>query len=200
MVLYYNYILQNYRNIQHIDAPLPENQNLGYSTSFGYRNPIKSFFFSIIYSHAKTNNNLLHNNQILDNGAIKLQAIDQDNKRFSHNLITRASKYFSSFNTNLTLSADYSLRDFQQILNAEITDIVNQSWRLNGKIDTDITDWLNVEIKSIIQFSNNQIQGQNNQTITRQFHEFNVNIYPKENQYIKIKTEYINNNLFSENT
>ena len=198
--MYYNYILQNYRNIQRIDAPLPDNRNLGYSASIGYRNPINSLFFSIIYSNTKTENNLLYNNQILENGATELQAIEQDNDRLSHNLMTRASKYFSDFNTNLTLSANYSLQDFQQVLNNEITDIANQNWRLNGKIDTDITVWLNTEIESVFQFSNNQIQNQENQTITQQFHKFNLNIYPNENQYIGLKTEFIKNNLFSENT
>jgi hypothetical protein len=198
--VHYNYILQNYRNIQRIDAPLPEMQNLGYSTSIGYRNPIKSLFFSLIYSNTTTENNLLYNNQILENGANELQAIEQENTRYSHNFMTRVSKYLSDYNTNLILSANYSLQDFEQILNAEITDISNQNWRLNGKIDTDITDWLNTELESIFQFSNNEIQGQNNQTITQQFHKFNINIYPIENQYIALRTEYIKNNLFSENT
>ncbi len=197
--VYYNYILQNYRNIQRIDAPLPNNQNIGYSASISYRNPIKSLFFSLIYNHTKSENNLLYNNQILDSGETELQAIEQDNERLSHNFMTRASKYFSEINTNLTLSANYSLQDFQQILNNEITDIANQNWRLNGKLDTDITDWLNTEIESVFQFSNNQIQNQDNQTITQQFHKFNINIYPKENQYIGLKTEYVKNNLFSEN-
>ena len=198
--VYYNYILQNYRNIQRIDAPLPDNQNLSYSASIGYRNPIKSLFFSLIYKNSITENNLLYNNQILENGANELQAIEQDNDRLSHNFTTRTSKYFSDFNTNLTLSANYSLQDFQQILNNEITDIANENWRLNGKIDTDLTDWLNTEFESIFQFSNNQIQGQDNQTITQQFHKFNLNIYPNESQYIGLKTEFIKNNLFSENT
>lgn len=198
--VYYNYILQNYRNIQRIDAPLPENQNIGYTVSVGYRNPIKSLFFSLIYDRTKTENNLLYNNQILDNGATELQAIEQYNERLSHNFMTRASKYFSDINTNLTLSANYSLQKFQQILNTEITDITNQNWRLNGKLDTDITDWLNTEVESIFQFSNNQIQNQANQTITQQFHTFNINIYPKETQYIGLKTEFVKNNLFSENT
>lgn len=197
--VYYNYILQNYRNIQRIDATLPENQNLIYSVSIGYRNPIKSLFFSVIYNYTKTDNNLLYNNQILDNGAIELQAIEQTNSRLSNNFMTRASKYFSDINTNLTLSVNYSLQDFQQILNSEVTDIANQNWRIKGTLDTDITDWLNTEVESIFLFSNNQIQNQDNQTITQQFHKFNVNIYPKENQYIGIKTEYVTNNLFSEN-
>ena len=198
--IYYNYILQNYRNIQRINAPLPDNQNLIYSASIGYRNPIKSLFLSLIYSNTKTKNNLLYNNQILENGATELQAIEQDNDRLRHNFMTRFSKYFSDINTNLTLSANYSMQDFQQILNNEITDIANHNWRLNGKIDTDITDWLNTEVESIFQFSNNQIQEQDNQTITQQFHKFNINIYPKENQYIGLKTEYVKNDLFSENT
>lgn len=198
--VYYNYILQNYRNIQRIDAPLPDNRNINYSASIGYRNPIKSLFFSLIYNNTKTKNNLLYNNQILDNGATELQAIEQDNDLLSHNFMTRVSKYFSEINTNLTLSANYSLQDFEQILNNEITDITNKNWRFNGKIDTDITDWLNTEIESTFQFSNNQIQDQENQTITQQFHKFNVNIYPKENQYIGLKTEFVKNNLFSENT
>lgn len=198
--IHYNYILQNYRSLQRIDAPLPEMQNLGYSASLGYRNPIKSLFFSVIYSNTTTENNLLYNNQILNNGATELQAIEQENKRFSHNVMTRASKYFNDFDTDFTLSANYSLQDFQQILNNEITDISNQNWRLNAKIDTDITNWLNTEVESTWQLSNNEIQGQDNETITQQFHKFNLNIYPKENQFIALKTEYIKNNLFSENT
>lgn len=198
--VYYNYILQSYRNIQRINAPLPERKNFSYSASIGYRNPIKSLFFSLVYSNTNTTNNLLYNNRILENGATELQAIEQDNESLSHNITTRGSKYFSNYNTNLTLSANYSLQDFQQILNNEVINIANQNWGLNGKIDTDITDWLNTEIESKFQFSNNKIQDQENQTITQQHHTFNLNIYPKENQYLVLKSEYISNDLFSEKT
>lgn len=197
--VHYNYILQNYRSIKRIDAPLPETQNISYSASLGYRNPIKSLFFNLNYSHTISENNLLYNNQILENGAIELQAIEKSNNRYSHSFMTRISKYFSDYNTNLSLGANYSLLNFQQILNTEITDISNSNWRLNGKIGTDITDWLNTELESVFQFSNNEIQAQNNQTITQQFHRFNINIYPNENQYLALKTEYIKNNIFSEN-
>lgn len=198
--VYYNYILKNYRNIQRIDAPLPEMQNLSYSGSFRYRNPIKSLFFTLSYTNTTTENNLLYSNQILENGASELQAIEQDNKRHNHNLSTRGSKYLRNFDTNLTLSANYSLQDFQQILNSEITDISNQNWRFKGKVDTDITDWLSVKLESVFQFSKNEIQSQNNQNITQQFHKFDINIYPKEKQYFGLKTEYIKNNLFSNNS
>lgn len=198
--VYYNYILLNYRNIQRIDAPLPEKQTINYSAFIGYRNPINALFLNLTYSNTTTNNNLLYNTQVLNNGAIEFQAIEQDNKRQSHNFSTKASKYISSINTNITMSTNYSLQYFQQILNSDITDISNQNWGFNGKVDIDIADWLNTELTSTFQFSNNQIQEQKNQTITQQFHKFNINIYPKKNQYLSLKTELIKNNLFSENT
>lgn len=198
--VYYNYILKSYRNIQRIDAPLPENRNLSHSAFLRYRNPIKAIFLNFIYSHTKTDNNLLYKNKILDNGAIELEAIEQDNERLSHNIMTSATKYFSHIKTNLTLSANYSLQNFQQILNTEVTHISDQNWRFNTKINIDLTDWLNTEIESIFQFSNSQIQIHENRTITQQFHKFNVNVYPNKNQYIGVETEYVKNNLFSNNT
>ncbi|MCG8749780.1 hypothetical protein [Tenacibaculum finnmarkense] len=198
--VYYNYILLNYRNIQRIDAPLPEKQTINYAAFIGYRNPINALFLNLTYSNTITNNNLLYNTQVLNNGAIEFQAIEQDNKRQSHNFSTKASKYISSINTNITMSTNYSLQYFQQILNSETTDISNQNRSFNAKVDIDITDWLNTELTSTFQFSNNQIQEQKNQTITQQFHKLNVNIYPKKNQYLSLKTEIIKNNLFSEAT
>ncbi|MET2986673.1 carboxypeptidase-like regulatory domain-containing protein [Aureibaculum conchae] len=196
--VYYAYILQNYRNIKRIDAPLPQKHNLIYSASIGYRNPIKSIFINLIYSNSTTEKNLLYDRNILENGAIVLQAIANKNKRLSHNLMMTTSKYLSNIKTNLSLSTNYSFQDVKQIINSEITDIANQNWLLTGKIDTDISDWLNTEIISMWQFSNNRIQGQDNQTIKQQLHKLNVNIYPNENQYFAIRTEYIKNNLFSE--
>ncbi len=198
--VYYNYILLNYRNIQRIDTPLPETQNINYSTFIGYKNPIKALFFNLSYSNTTTNNNLLYNTQVLNNGAIEFQAIEQDNKRQSHNFSTKTSKYMSSINSYITINTNYTLQNFEQLLNTEITNISSQNWGFNGKLEIDITEWFNVELTSNFQFSNNQIQDQKNQTIAQQFHKFNLNIYRKENQYLSLKTEFIKNNLFSENT
>lgn len=198
--IYYNYILKNYRNIQRIDSPLPEILNLRYSFFIGYRNPIDAIFFNVNYSNALTNSNLLYNNKILSSGATQVEALESKNERLNHNFGTTVSKYFSSFNTSFTLKTNYSLQDFQQLLNSEIIDISNQNWRLNGKIDIDITDWLNTKLEATLQFSNNKIQEFSSQTIKQEFYKFNMAFYPKENQYLGFNTQFIRNNLFSENT
>ncbi len=195
--LNYASILQNFRNLQRINTPLPQNFNRNYSVGLAYRNPIKTLFWNIFYVNTRNSNNLLYQTQILANGAFELQALEQDNLRYSHNVSSRASKYFTKIKSNFTLNATYGLQEFQQILNNDLTDIINSNLTLGNKIDTDITDWLNVEYQSNWTFSKNKIQNQESPYIKQQNHILNFNIYPKDNQYFAIKSEYINNNLFS---
>jgi hypothetical protein len=53
------------------------------------------------------------------------------------------------------------LQDFQQIINGNLVDIANQNL-VFGKIDTDLTDWLNLEYAGSWTFSNNKLEEQNN--------------------------------------
>ena len=198
--LHYAYILQNYRNLQRIDAPLPQNSNQNYSLGIAYRNPIKTLFWNIMYMNNKSVNNLLYQTQILSNGATELQAVEQDNIRNNHNISTRASKYFSQIKSNITLNATFGLQEFQQLINNNLTDIKNQNLTIGNKIDTDITDKINVEYQANWTFSKNTMQNQENPTITQQNHILSLNTYPTKSQYFAVKTEYINNNLFTERT
>jgi hypothetical protein len=107
--LHYAYILQNYRNLQRINTPLPQNSNQNYSFGIAYRNPIKTLFWNVMYMNSKSLNNLLYQTQILPNGATELQAVEQDNIRNNHNISSRASKYFRKIKSNITLNAKCSL-------------------------------------------------------------------------------------------
>jgi hypothetical protein len=195
--VYYNYILLNYRNLQRIDAPIAEKQKTNYFSYIRYRNPIKALFFNLAYSKTITRSNLLYSIQILNDGFINIEAVEQNNTKTSHNLSFQGSKYFNSINSTITMSADYTLQDYEQILNAQKIDITNQNWSYYTKIDVDITDWLNTEFKTIFQFSNNKVKEQANPTVTQQFYKFNFNIYPSSNQYLSLKTEFVKNNLYS---
>ena len=198
--IHYAYILQNYRNLQRINAPIPQNLNHNLSFGIAYRNPIKTLFWNVMYMNSKSVNNLLYQTQVSTNGATDLKAIEQDNNRNNHNISTRASKYFSKIKSNITLNATFNLQGFQQLLNNNLTDIKNQSLVVGNKIDTDITDKMNVEYQANCTFSKNKTQNQDNPTVTQQSHILNLNIYPAKNQYFAVKSEYINNNLFTERT
>lgn len=198
--IHYAYILQNYRNLQRINAPIPQNLNQNFSFGIAYRNPIKTLFWNVMYVNNKSVNNLLYQTQVSTNGATELKAIEQDNNRNNHNISTRASKYFSKIKSNITLNATFNLQNFQQLVNNNLTAIKNQNLTIGNKIDTDITDKINVEYQANWTFSKNKTQNQENPTVTQQSHILNLNIYPAKNQYFAVKSEYINNNLFTERT
>jgi hypothetical protein len=83
------------------------------------------------------------------------------NTRYSHNFSNRIGKYVSAIKSNLTLNSSFALQDFQQIINGNLVDIANQNL-VFGKIDTDLTDWLNLEYAGSWTFSNNKLEEQNN--------------------------------------
>ncbi len=198
--LYYSYILQNYRTLQRMNTSIPETQTQSYSGGISYRNPIKSLFWNLLISYNHSRNNLLFANDILANGANEIQAIEKENDRQSQNISTRLSKYINKWNTNISVNGSFEMGDFQQILNEEITDIRNRNWGIGGKVEIDITDWWSMEYKADFHFSNNQIQNQDNRTVEQQSHILNLNFYPKDNQFLALKSNYIRNNLFSKNS
>lgn len=198
--LYYGFILRDYRSIQRVDTPLSEAFNQNVSGGISYRNPIKSLFWNLLYTHSITAKNLLYNTMIMEGGASEIQAVPVDNNHTNNNLSARLSKYFDTLKTNATLTSNYSSQNFQQILNSELADIKSRNWSLGGKVDADLTNWLNAEYKVDSIFSKNKIQESSNQTILHQNHILDLNFTPTDNLFLGLKSEYIQNTLFSENS
>ncbi|MFV8357849.1 hypothetical protein ACNQGB_16895, partial [Flavobacterium sp. XS1P32] len=94
--LHYGYILQNYRSIKRINSPLPQSKIQNYNVGVSFRNPVKSLFFNASYSNVQSENNLLYQSEVLANGAVSIEAIEQLNTRYSHNFSTRIGKYVSA--------------------------------------------------------------------------------------------------------
>jgi hypothetical protein len=196
--LHYAYILQNYRSIQRINAPLPQIINENKSFDIGYRNPMKTLFWNIIYTNIISNTNLIYDIQVLTNGSTELKAIEQNNKRLNQTISSRINKYFNKLKANITLNGSYGFGDFQQILNSNSTSIKNINWSVGNKIDIDATEWVNLEYQTNWMFSKNKIQDKFNPTLMQQNHSLNLNFNLINNQFFAIKSEYINNNLFTE--
>ncbi len=197
--IHYGYILKNYRNIQRINSIIPQSLTKNYNFGISYRNPIKSLFGNLTYSHSSSIDNLLLSSNIINNGSIELVAIEKENTKKNHIISGNISKYISKINTNFKLNISWSNIIFDQILNNELTQIINRNNNISLKSNTDILDWLDFEYQVKLDISKNQLQKQNNNSVTNQSHILSLNIYPKQNQYIGVKTEYIKNNLFASN-
>lgn len=196
--LYYAYILQNYRSIQKINAPLPQIINQNKSFSVNFRDPLEALFCTLIYTNSRSDNNLLYDTQILSNGSSLVKAIEQKNTRLNQSISARINKYFSKLKANVILNCSYSLTEFKQILNFNTTTINNVNWSFGNKIDIDVFDWFNLECQSNWLLSKSKIQEKFNPSITQQNHSMNLNFELNKNRFFSLKSEYINNNLFTQ--
>lgn len=198
--LYYGYLLNNYRNIQKYETPILESLRKNVALGISYRNPIKSLFINGFYSYGNSNQNLLFGNIINPNGTTSFGFFEQDNNSNTHNINLRGSKYFSNLKTTLTVTTNASLDNKEQLLNGTITDITTKNVQLKGKLDTEITEWLNIEYKNKISISNSLFENQQAfDNIITQEHLLNFNFYPTSNQYISLNAEYYKNNFSNQN-
>lgn len=198
--LYYGYILNNYMNLQQYETPILESLRKNVTLGISYKNPIKSLFINSFYSYGNSNQNLLFGNSINNNGTTSFGFFEQDNNNNTHNINLRGSKYFSKLKTTLTVTTNASLDNKEQLLNGTITDITTKNVQLKGKLDTEITEWLNIEYKSSISISNTQFKNQQSfDNIITQEHLLNFNFYPTSNQYIGFDAEYYKNDFSTEN-
>ncbi len=198
---YYAFIMQNYRNIQQLNLKgIPHTLSNGFNFGISYRNPLKTLFAHFIYAIVENKNNLLLQTNVLNNGAVEINALDRENYADIHNISFRVSKYLSSLKSNFTVNGNYGIQDFKQILNRELVGIKNQTWSFGGKIETDFTKWFNTEFQTNWLMSKNKIKNKSNNTIVQQNYLMNLNFYPQKSQYIGLKTEYLKNNLFNKSS
>ena len=197
--LYNGYILSSYRNIQRFNSVFPEMINDSFSFGINYRNPINSWFGSFFYMYSILQNNILYSVSINQLGASELQTVRIDNERINHNLNFKLNKYISEIKSTFTLTSSFSKSTFFQLVNNYLNEISNNNSVFELKINSEVTDRFEVELKSNVVFSKNKIQETENKLITNQLHSFNLNFYPNKNHYLALKSEFLTNNSFSTN-
>jgi hypothetical protein len=196
--LHYGYILNNYRNIRRINSIIPQSVSQNYEIAFNYRNTLKSVFGNLTYSYSNSKENLLYENQILPNGAIELQAIEQDNFRKNHMISGKISNYVSKLKSSFILNGSYRQSNFDQILNSDLAGITNENISTSAKTVTDITDWFDIEYEFRWDISKNTIETQKRDPISNQLHTLDLNLFPAKNQFLGIRSEYANNDSFTD--
>ncbi|WP_396179782.1 carboxypeptidase-like regulatory domain-containing protein [Flavobacterium sp.] len=198
--LHYAYILQNYRSIRRINAPLPQNLDQTISSGIFYRNPMRSFFWHLMYSNATNKTNITYQSEILENGTTELKAIQQDNLQQSQSVATRFNKKFKTLQTNLILNASYSLSTNFQLLNDNLTKVNNQTYNFGNKVEIDFTDRFTFEYQSTWIIMRTLIQNQENPAVTQENHLATLTFFTGKQNFISLRTEYTTNNFFSERT
>ena len=195
--LHYAYILKNYRNLSKIDAPLQMSTIQNYSVDLSYRNPVKLFFWNINLAQTLSNTNLLYSSLVSQNGSTTFVALPIQNDRVDDNIAGKASKYFSSVKTNLTVNSTFSIQNFTQLINNQIAPITNRTFSAGIKIQKE-TKWFDFEYKGDLTVLTNKTGQQQNNPNTIENHSVNINFKKNQNHLLVLKSDYISNKLLSE--
>jgi hypothetical protein len=197
--IYYGFILNNYRDLQRYNSPLPENVSQNYSWQLRFRNPLKSLFANLSYSFGRTKRNLLYSNQIGQNAATILEAVEQENYANSHRLNVKGSKYFSKLNTTFSLGSSYAISNREQLLNSNLANVENKSLGFNLDLESEVTNWLSASYTVNFSFLQTRLEARNFDEIRTQQHELDLFFYVADNQYFSVDSEYYFNNISEEN-
>lgn len=196
--LYYGFLLNGYRNLNRYHAPISEERQQNYSGGLGYRNPLKQLFLNASYSYSYSENNLMYNSNIGDNGTIILEAVVRKNSFDNHSFKVGGSKYFRKLKTTLKLNTSYNSSKRQQLLNNTQVEVNVQSFNLRGSVEADISSWLIASYSGNFSAYTSGFEDGDFQQIETHQHTFDLYFYPKDNQYLSVSGEYYGNSL-SEN-
>ncbi|MHA6281287.1 carboxypeptidase-like regulatory domain-containing protein [Salinimicrobium sp. CAU 1759] len=190
--LHYAYILNDYRDLQRIDAPIPKIVENNFSTEISYQDPLKALFGVIDYSYRNIKNNLIFENTIMENGKIEINAFDQENFRTIQNVSGKFTKYVEKYKTSITLKVDYYKQNSEVFLNSELSTLENYTRSLGFKLETDIGDRFNATYIPQFLSSSSVIEKQPQRNTKQQSHQLLLNFFPFKNHYLGAMIQYRN--------
>lgn len=197
--MYQGFVLSSYRNIQRYNSPLPESFTQSYNGRLAYRNPLNSIFANASYIYAVTENNLLYSNVVGEGGTLLMEAIERKNTSTSHRLSAEASKYFNKLHSTFDIGASYSVTAREQLLNNAPTEVNSRILGLDLSVESEVTDWLSASYNGNFSFLQTALEGRDFEEIGNQRHLLDLSVFPADNQYFSLETEYYYNNLSQQN-
>jgi hypothetical protein len=195
--IYNGYILNNYRNIQRYNAPIAENFIESYYARLAYSNPLNSFFANTSYNFVKKKSNILYSSEVGEGGAILVEALEQDNSSDSHIFSFENSKHFRSLNSTVKFSSSYSFVNGKFLLNNILADVNNQQLNFNLGMESELTRWLSTSYSGDLSFLESTVAGNKIDEIITQKNVVDLSIFPAENQYFSIESEFYYSNFSS---
>ncbi|MDR1371053.1 MAG: carboxypeptidase-like regulatory domain-containing protein [Dysgonamonadaceae bacterium] len=193
------YIMTNYRSFHRGSGILSKRSSQSYRLHASYRDAIAGLFANMGITRRKTRSNLLNETDFT--GIYSLfSAIESPNNSDSWLVSGNISKYVSSILTSFSLNSSYNYLISKQIQQGTELEWIHKVTSLRPKIDTKITDELNVSY--ILNYANIKTQikpqaGKKNPSINQVSHFFTVNAFPSKQWILKGKMEYYRSQLSS---
>ena len=193
-------VVDNYRSIRTNNLPIAQTKSFGGSLGVFFRNPIKSVFGHAQYQFSHAQQPFLPANRINPDGSREMLVIPQPNTNQSHSLQLRASKYIGEIKTTLSAGADFSFANGNQILEGQVTQSVNRSFKPNMKINTRLGTVFAFDYLIDLTLADNKLSGKARNDFQFLSQSLQLHFYPAKNHYIGLFGEHFYNSVQQEKT
>ncbi|MCD7936477.1 MAG: hypothetical protein LUG98_06420, partial [Tannerellaceae bacterium] len=194
------YLLTGYRNLIRKNGIQRESRNHSLSFRINFRNPIRGIFFytNLVYMNRK--NNLLSSQEFSTNIITTSGNIEQMNQQNTWLITGYFAKYLHAIRTNIAMNIQYNIATAQKEQQHEYTH-QSENYTFNPSLNTEISKHISLNysgklIRNALKIGNKQ--SYNTKTITHQFmQELSAYLFPSSKTEIKVKGEYIYNEISS---
>lgn len=183
------YIITGYRTMHRQTDKPDERKTFSYSTGIKYKNPLSGFLSSLSWSHIQITKGIMYRNKLSNNGLYYYEAIKNENKSISDNLMSDNSIYISSQKITIGLKGNYLKNKREYLLNNTRAWIKNQMVLIQPSIG--FNRWAKVGIEYNLKLSFMVQQNlQANSSINSQIQKLSFYYYPSEKHWLGTEMEY----------
>jgi hypothetical protein len=190
-------VMTNYRHFRVGSGIIEKRESQNYSWRLAFRDAINALFFNVNLSYRPTERNLLSDRTFIDRYSIS-QRQEIDNRRDIRSIRIHAGKYFDYLKTNLSLGASHSRTDFEQKQQNVLIPVTNKITIFESKIDTKLGDWGGLAYNGLLINSRNRFSETASVSLNQIVQNFSFFIFPAKRWQIKLRGEYLNNDISSD--
>ena len=192
-------IMTSYRNLTRNDGQLYEQQSQNYNLYLNYRNPLKTWFFSMNANYARNRANQLYAYEY--EGILRLRkTIDIPCVSKNVNIGMSISKEVEALASVISLRGNYS--NMQSLLanQGEISPFSSHSWNFSPGINTKINQHINFSYQASFNRMTSKIENSDVSLspVWTMSHKPSINLFPAKNMSIYIGYEYFRNSAITE--
>lgn len=146
--IYSNYIIKNYRNINRYNSRIRETRKSNYNFLLSYKNPLNGFFLYSFFMFSDSKSNIMLRYDYEPNGQVIINSVDIENNNVSKSITLKLGKFISDLETTVSFSSGFIFSKRNNYFGNSLSKINSETFRFNLEIDSDITNWLNVNLLS----------------------------------------------------
>ncbi len=188
--VYGGYVLHNYNQLVNTAIPVRQSNMQNASIAFNYRKTIKIFFANIAAIYTSVKNNSISQFDLFNN-LQRQTTIPLNNTINSFTLFSGASKYLFKLHATVNIKASAKQSDWMQFQNGALLGYTNNTYSVSAGLTPKISKWLNMAYSGAYTISSSKAKVDNAlpQTVVQMQHGLEVNIFPNDNLFIKLKGE-----------